>query len=163
MRRHGSYGQILMDPAPPAEPGPPVPVLVASMNKWNLDLKRDRADVTSFGDTNKSSVQGLPDIAGGIGGFWDVPNLELFDVALGDLPAWLKLLPSSQDAAYFFNGLAWIDANIDVDSGGAVALGGSFAGAGPWSLEPGEVARAGERGDRDQRERERGGARAGAR
>jgi hypothetical protein len=54
-RRHGSYGEILMDDDPPAEPAPPVPVLVASMNKWSLDLKRDRADVTAFGDTNKSS------------------------------------------------------------------------------------------------------------
>ena len=90
------------------------------MNKWNLDLKRDRADVTSFGDRNKSYVQGLPDIAGSLGGFWDAPNVELFDVALGEEPAFLKLVPSSLDTTYFFSGMAFIDANIDVDSGGAV-------------------------------------------
>jgi hypothetical protein len=135
-RRHGSYGQILMDDAPPAEPGTPTPVLVASMNSWSLDLARDRADVTAFGDTNKQYVQGLPDISGDLGGFWDAPNIEIFRVALGDTAAFLKLIPSSLDPTYFFSGLAFLDANIEVDAGGAVTLGGSFAGAGPWTLEP---------------------------
>lgn len=140
-RRHGSYGQISMDPDPPASPAPAVTVLVASMNNWTLDMTRDRADVTSFGDTTKTSVQGLPDISGDLGGFWDAPNVEIFDVALGDKPAWLKLVPSSLDVTYYFNGLAWLDSNIEVGSGGSVNIGSSFAGAGPWTRLPAPVLR----------------------
>jgi hypothetical protein len=140
MRRHGSYGQIHMDPEPPAEPAPPVTAQVASMNKWDLDLKRERADVTSFGDRNKSYVQGLPDITGNLGGFWDAPQVEIFDVALGEAPAWLKLVPSSLDATFYFNGLAYLDANIEVDAGGSVNIGSTFAAAGEWTRLPAPAA-----------------------
>ena len=144
-RRHGSYGQILIDDNPPAQPAPAVPVLVASMNTWSLDMARERADVTSFGDRVKISVQGLPDISGDLGGFWDAPNLEIFDVALGETAAWLKLAPSSLDPTYYFHGLAWLDSNIEVDAGGAVAIGSSFAAAGEWTRMPAPVLLRGER------------------
>jgi hypothetical protein len=78
----------------------------------------------------------LPDISGSLGGFWDAPNVEIFDVAMGDQAAFLKLVPSSLDSTYFFSGMAFIDANLDVDSGGAVTIGGSFAAAGAWTRAP---------------------------
>jgi len=131
-RRHGSKGEVMMDPA-----GGSATVIVAALNSWTLDLKRDRADATCFGDTNKQYVQGLPDIKGDITGIWDeTVSQVLFDQALGEVAAMLKLIPSSVAPTYFFTGLAYIDAAIEVKHDGAISIKGSFAGAGPWTMAP---------------------------
>jgi len=109
---------------------------VAALNAWSLDLKRDRADATCFGDTNKVYVQGLPDISGDLGGVWDEEeSWALFDVAMGDTPVFLRLIPSTLSAADFFNGLAYLDSAIEVKADGVITIKGSFAAAGPWSTE----------------------------
>ncbi len=131
-RRHGSKGEVMMDPA-----GGSATVIVAALNSWTLDLKRDRADATCFGDTNKQYVQGLPDIKGDITGIWDeAVSQVLFEQALGEVAAMLKLIPSSVAPTYFFTGLAYIDAAIEVKHDGAITIKGSFAGAGPWTMAP---------------------------
>lgn len=112
-------------------------VEVASLNKWSLDLKRDRADATCFGDTNKVYVQGLPDIKGELGGIWDeVASQVLFGVALDEVAVFLKLIPSTLAPTYFFSGLAYLDAGITVGADGAIEVKGSFAAAGPWTMDP---------------------------
>lgn len=132
-RQHGSKGQVLIDPI-----GGTTYVAVASLNSWTLDATRDRADVTSFGDTNKQWVQGLPNYAGDFGGFWDptTTNTQVFDVAFGDVAVGLKLMPSTLTTTAFFSGLAYLDANIQVTANGAITIGGSWVAAGPWSLVP---------------------------
>jgi hypothetical protein len=121
-----------MDPT-----GGALAVVVASLNKWSLDMARDRADATCFGDTNKVYVQGLPDIKGDLGGIWDEANSQaLFEVALGDVAALLKLIPSTLAPTYLFTGLAYLDAGIEVAHDGAITVKGSFVGAGPWTMEP---------------------------
>src|SRR5262245_42801568 len=105
MRRHGYKGQVKMDPAPPADPTPPVAVAVADLNAWSLDLSRDRADATCFGDTNKVQLQGLPNVEGDIGGIWNPDSSpDLFDAAMGDVAVYLELVPSALDAAILFKG-----------------------------------------------------------
>lgn len=132
-RQHGSLGQVLVDPA-----GGTAYVAVASLNKWTLDMSRDRVDVTAFGDTNKQYVQGLADIKGTLGGLWDPATspTEIFDVAMGSAAVGLKLVPSTLTASAFFSGLAFLDASIDVASDGAVSISGSYVAAGPWALAP---------------------------
>ena len=133
-RRHGSKGSVEMDAAA-AEP--PVPVVVAALNSWSLDMTRDRADATCFGDVNKVAVQGLPNVEGEIGGIWDeTASPALFDVAMGDVAAYLKLVPSTLAPTYFFSGLAYLDASIEVAHDGAITVSGSFAAAGPWAMAP---------------------------
>lgn len=132
MRRHGSKGSVMMDPS-----GGATAVVVASLNSWSLDLSRDRADATCFGDTNKVWLQGLPNIEGEIGGIWnETESVPLFDVALGDIAAFLKLIPSTLAPTYFFSGLAYLDAGIEVAHDGAITVSGSFAAAGPWTMAP---------------------------
>lgn len=122
----------MMDPT-----GGATTVIVAALNSWTLDLKRDRADATCFGDTNKQYVQGLPDIKGDITGIWDeTASQVLFDQALGEVAAFLKLIPSTLAPTYFFSGLAYIDAAIDVKHDGAISIKGSYAAAGPWTMAP---------------------------
>jgi hypothetical protein len=133
-RRHGSNGQILMDST-----GGPAPVIVGSMNGWTLDLARDKVDVTAFGDRFKQYVQGLPDIKGTIKGWWSaVDSRSLFAIALGEVPVTLKLVPSTLDAADYFQGPAYLDTSIEVAADGAVSISGNYAGAGDWST-PGAV------------------------
>jgi len=121
-----------MDPT-----GGALAVEVASLNSWTLDMARDRADATCFGDTNKVYVQGLPDIKGDIGGIWDeAASQVLFGVALGDVAALLKLIPSTLAPTYLFTGLAYLDAGLEVAHDGAITVKGSFVAAGPWTMEP---------------------------
>jgi len=121
-----------MDPT-----GGALAVPVAALNQWSLEFKRDRADATCFGDTNKQYVQGLPDITGKIEGIWDeTVSGVLFQVALGETAALLKLIPSDLAPTYLFTGLAYIDAGIEVAHDGAIKVTGTYAGAGPWTMEP---------------------------
>lgn len=131
-RRHGSKGQVLMDDA--AVPG--TPSLLASINKWALDMAREKAKVTAFGDLNHQYVQGLPDIKGSLGGWWDETELRIFDVSTGETPAILKLVPSTITPTHFFTGPAYLDASIEVNSDGGVAISSEFVASGDWTREP---------------------------
>ena len=132
-RQHGSLGQVLIDPA-----GGSTHVAVASLNSWTLDMTRERSDATAFGDVNRVYTQGLPDIKGALSGWWDPTTTptELFDIAMGALAVGLKLVPSTLTATAFLSGLAYIDAGINVGSGGTIAISGSYVAAGPWALAP---------------------------
>lgn len=130
-RISGDRGSVLAD-----ETGGVTYVAIASLSKWSLSMAKEYYKVTSFGDANQIYVPGLPDISGSISGFWDSTDVTLFDIALGTVAPHLKLVPSTLAATFFFDGLAWLDASIDVSQGGAVTINGSFKGAGPWTMSP---------------------------
>lgn len=131
-RRHGSKGQVKMDPT-----GGDAAAVVGDLNQWTLDLARDKEDVTCFGDTNKQYVLGLPDVQGEINGVWnEETSPEFLRVALGDVPVMLELIPSTLTPTHMFKGLAYLDAGMECAADGAVTISGSFVAAGPWTLEP---------------------------
>ena len=130
-RMYGSKGSVELATDDVA-PG----VVVGSLNKWTVSFARDKADVTAFGDANKTYVVGLPDIKGTLGGWWDSAETALFDVALGDVPGFLTLIPSTLEPTFLWKGPAWIDAAIDVPATGPVAVSGNFVASGPWTREP---------------------------
>lgn len=130
-RYHGSKGLVKMDPT-----GGATLVTVASLNAWTLDQARDKVDVTAFGDTNKQYVQGLPDVKGTLGGFFDTADVTLFEVAAGDIAAALELTPSTIAPTFKWSGNAFLDASINVSATGAVTISSSFVGAGPWVMAP---------------------------
>ena len=132
-RIHGSRGSVKLDPT---GVGGATAVVVASLNSWTLDMKRDRVDVTAFGDTNKQFVQGLPSIEGQLGGWYEKEELAIFDVAEGSAPAFLELIPDGLAPTYFWSGLAYLDASINVSATGAVSISSSYSGAGPWTRAP---------------------------
>jgi hypothetical protein len=136
-RIYGSRGQVSVDRAdPPVPPGTFTPI--ASLNKWSCSLARDRADVTAFGDTNKVSVQGLPDVKGALGGFLDTDDITILYIALGEAKVMLKLEPDTLVPTMFLSGLAFVDASIDVPANGPATVSGTWAAAGPWDLAPTE-------------------------
>jgi hypothetical protein len=130
MIKAGRNGQVLFDALATT------PVVVVSLNKWKLSLKTDKTPVTCFGDPNKVYVQGLPDISGTVSGFWNSDELTLFEAVEASTPGQLKLLPNSTEATFFWQGLAYLDAEIDTSVEGAPAVSGSFIAAGPWNSDP---------------------------
>lgn len=133
-RKHGKHGQILLDPIPAS---PVAPVVVADLNAWTLDMATDRVEVTAFGDTNKRRVTGLPDFSGTIGGWWNSATTPaLFAVVLAGTPAWLRLVPSTDDPTFYFEGLSNIDGSINVSATGAVAITSKWDAADNWAMLP---------------------------
>jgi hypothetical protein len=131
-RRHGSKGQVKMDPA-----GGSTAVVVADLNAWTGNFARDTVDVTAFQDATKQYVVGLPDAKGTVAGWWNsTSSPALFQVAFGDTPVTLELYPSTLDVTDFFSGLAYLDAAINVSATGAVSISGNWVGAGDWTLAP---------------------------
>jgi hypothetical protein len=129
-RIHGSHGQVKMDPA-----GGASTVVVASMNSWDLDMSKEHAKVTAFGDSNQVYVDGLPDIKGTYGGWFDpVDGLVIFDAIFGNAKPTLELFPSDELPLIKFSGRALIDGKISVDSNGGVSVGGGFVAAGSWVI-----------------------------
>jgi hypothetical protein len=136
-RIHGSHGEIGVDRA--ASTTTPTYTPLGSMNKWTLNLARDRADSTCFGDTTKQYVQGLPDVKGSLAGIFDTDDLTMLYIALGESKVGLKLTPSSLTPTVFFSGLAYLDGAVDVAVNGVVTVTGTFVGAGDWALEPADT------------------------
>ena len=135
MRRHGSKGQVKMDPTGGATTLP-----IGALNHWSLKMDRDKADVTCFGDTTKQYVLGLPNIEGDLGGVWDEAlSPDLIRIGLGEVPVLLELVPSTAEPTHLFTGLAYLQTGIDCPADGAVTMSGSFVGAGDWTLEPAGV------------------------
>jgi hypothetical protein len=132
-RIHGNRGDVKIDPT-----GGATGLSVASVDSWDLDLARDRVDVTCFGDTNKQSVLGLPSYSGALSGFWDSATTptEIFDVIFGTVSPMLTLIPDRLEETFLFKGLANLDGAIKVSAKGAVSWSGKFDAAGPWVMEP---------------------------
>jgi len=132
-RIHGKKGDVLIDPT-----GGDIPTSLASTDSWDLDLAKDRVDVTCFQDTNKQSVLGLPSYSGTMTGCWDSATTpeQLFAVIFGDVAAMLHLVPNTLEPTFLFKGLANIDGSISVSAKGAVTWSSKFDAAGNWVMEP---------------------------
>lgn len=129
-RMYGSHGQIQADPT-----GGSTLATIASIAAWTLNMARNKADVTCFGDSNLVYVQGLPDIKGTFSGWFDTDPAQvvIWDIALGVVAAALSLTPTTLSPSMKWAGLGWLDAAIDVKATGAVAISGNFVAAGPWT------------------------------
>jgi len=103
-----------------------------SLNAWTINRATDKFEVTSFGDANKTYVQGLPDVQGTIGGFWNDAETKPFGGAASTTGVKLYLYPDSTAPTKYAYGTAWLDASITVPVGGAVAISANFAAAGSW-------------------------------
>jgi len=132
MIKSGRYGQVLYDASATT------PVEVISINAWKASFKTDKLDVTCFGDDNKVYVPGMKDVTGTIGGFWNSAagaSGVIFDGADAETPGKLKLLPNETESAFFWSGLAYLDAEIDCSVDGAPTISSEFMAAGPWTRD----------------------------
>lgn len=105
---------------------------VIKLNTWAINKSTDKIEVTAFGDLNKTYVQGLPDIQGNLGGFWDHTETKPFTAAASSDGCKLYLYPSSDNTSAYHYGPAWLDMSMEVQVSGAVSITGSFAANGSW-------------------------------
>lgn len=130
--KSGRYGKVSYDPL-----GGSALVQIISINTWKGSFKTDFEDVSCFGDTNKVYIPGLMDISGSFAGFWNSAELTLFKAAMSPTPGTLQLMPNATESAFFWQGLAYMSADIDC-SMNAPKVSGDFKAAGPWTV-PGAV------------------------
>jgi hypothetical protein len=104
--------------------------------EWTLDKSVDTVEVTSFGDTNKVFVQGLPNLAGTFSGFFDSAQDVIFDASESATPVKMYIYPSTDVPSNYHFGTAWISASMASGIAAAVTMTGSFVGAGSWGRNP---------------------------
>ncbi len=105
------------------------------LNAWTLDRATDTFEVTSFGDTNKTYVQGLPDLKGTISGVWDDSETKPFAGASSTNGVKLYLYPDiTNSPTKYAYGTAWLNASIETPVGGAVKLTANFVAASSWTV-----------------------------
>jgi hypothetical protein len=107
---------------------------VVHLNQWTLNRDTDKIETTSFGDLNKTYVQGLPDLKGSFTGFWDDTETKPFTAAASTDGVKLYLYPSADIASKYAYGPAWIDCSINVSVSGAVTISGNFVANGSWGV-----------------------------
>jgi hypothetical protein len=118
----GRKGRIYIDPS---ANGTAAASPIANLNTWGLDSTTDKTEVTSFGDSSKVYVVGLPDGAISFGGYWDTAAGSQYGIT-NSIAAGRKfyLYPSTDNAQYFF-GLAHFDLSITQTVSGAVEVSGT--------------------------------------
>ena len=128
----GRYGKVSWDPA-----GGSSPVQIVSINAWKGSFKTQYEDVSCFGDSNRVWIPGLMDIAGTFEGFWNSAELALFKAAMSPTPGTLQLMPNTTEPGFFWQGPAYMDADIDC-SLDAPKVTGEYKAAGAWTV-PGQI------------------------
>ena len=116
------------------EAGTGVATNTVNLNAWTINRATDKIEVTSFGDTNKTYVQGLPDVQGTFGGFWNDSETKIFAGASSTTGVKLYLYPDSTKTTKYAYGTAWLDASIETPVNGAVTISGTFAAAASWGF-----------------------------
>lgn len=128
---HGKKSVIYMSTS-----GAGTAAVVPYFNEWTLDKSVDTVEVTSFGDTNKVYVQGLPNLTGTFAGFFDSAQDILFDASESSTPVKMYIYPSSDAPTVYNYGTAWVSAQMGGGIASAVTISGSFVAAASWGRMP---------------------------
>lgn len=103
----------------------PVPFI----SSFSVNTSVDRYDVTAFGDTNKASVQGLPDASGDFSGFYDDATAQMYTAASDGVARKSYFYPNiSTPTDYWFTTAFW-DFSSEFPVDGAATVSGSWAAA----------------------------------
>ena len=100
---------------------------IAFLTNWSLDSSTDKVEVTSFGDTNKVYVAGLPDAQGSYSGHYDTATAQLYTASQDGVARKFYLYPQAGGDGDFYSGEAVFDFSVSVPVDGAATVSGSFA------------------------------------
>lgn len=128
---HGKAGVVYMSTV-----GSGTATSVAKLTEWSLNLATDKVETTSFGDPNKTYVQGLKDVSGTLTGFWEDSQDVILDASESADGVKLYLYPASTAATVYFYGPAWVDASITTGVSAAVGMTANFVANGAWGRKP---------------------------
>jgi hypothetical protein len=104
---------------------------LGDVSDWSFDMTRDKVDVTSMGDANKTYVFGFKDVNGKLSGFWNSAVDSLFTAADLDDSVQMFIYPNSGDTKYWY-GYVFIDVSLSSGVSAAVKTSCNFAAAGTW-------------------------------
>ena len=124
-RIHGRRGRLYVGLA--SDSATPSPV--SFLNQWAVEFTVDKADVTCFGDGNKTYVSGLPDASGTFAGFYDTDTAQLYTASQDGLARKFYLYPDTNDAGDYWYGTALFDFSVSGSVSDAVSISGSWAAA----------------------------------
>lgn len=128
-RVHGRKGQIQIGNASPL-------AVIGSLSGWSISFTRDTVDVTSFGDTNKTYLSGLPDVTGSFEGTFDTLYMRsLHDEAASTDGTVIRVTPSTDYPTFYYTGPAFLDFSVTGNVGDAVKISGTFKAAGAWTQQ----------------------------
>lgn len=126
-RRHGRNGRLYMGIASSAA----VPSPVAFLKQWSAEFASDTVEVTSFGDSNKTYVTGLPDAQGSFSGHWDDATAQSYTAAVDGQARSFYLYPDVTNAPnVYWYGTGFFDFSLDSPVDGAVTMSGNWRAAG---------------------------------
>jgi len=126
-RIHGRNGQIYLAIASGG-----VAQALPFAASWSISFSTEKAEVTSFGDTTKVYVAGLPDASGEWSGFYDDATAQSFTAASDGVARAFYLYPKtpSTSGPYFW-GQILPDISLNGTVGGAVEMSASWNAATP--------------------------------
>ena len=129
-RYHGKKGLVYLSTT-----GSGTATSFTPLNAWSYDRSVDTVETTSFGDTNKTYVQGLPDARGSFGGFYDDTTVATLNTGAGSTDGIkIYLYPSSDALTKYFYGPAWSSYSVSTGISQAVQITGSFVANGSWGF-----------------------------
>lgn len=108
-------------------------VAVGGFRAFTMDGSTEKIDVTSFGATNRESVQGFPAFRGTIEGFWLSDDTTLKSASSSADGTNLYLYPSSNATSKWIGGPAWIDMSLRSAVDQAVGVSANFEARGAWT------------------------------
>lgn len=126
---HGRNGEIQLGQGSPY-------TVIGSLNAWSISFTRDKVDVTSFGDANKSYLAGLKDVSGSFEGFFDTTYIRsLFDESDSATGTNIRITPSTDEPNFYYTGPCWLDLTNTSAVNDAVKISGTFSANGAWTLQ----------------------------
>jgi hypothetical protein len=128
-RVHGRHGQISIGASSPT-------AVIGSLNAWNISFTRDKVDVTSFGDSNKTYLSGLKDVSGGFEGFFDTLYIrQLMDASDSVTGTIVRITPSTDYPDFYYEGPATMDLTNTGAVNDAIKITATFSATGAWTLQ----------------------------
>lgn len=103
---------------------------VGSLTSWSLDLSTDTFETTSFGATNKTFVQGLPNATISFEGVFDDTTLATLYSASTSATGCNAYVYFSTDAFLYFYFPAWLSISFSTPVGDAAKITGTLSANG---------------------------------
>lgn len=121
---HGRNGRLYaaITSAGTAEP-------IANLNAFSMDFSTDNAEVTSYGDTNKVYVAGLPDSTGDFAGWYDTASAQLYTASQDGQPRKMYIYPNIANSGQYWFGTALFSYSVSSGVGDAISISGSWNAA----------------------------------
>lgn len=111
---------------------------VANKTEWSLQRNRDYVDSTTFGNTNKTYLAGLPNIQGNYAGLLDMSGDLLFSAATSDAQGLYLYADDGTNGGtvrLVAHGSGFLDANVTNSNTDATKITGEFRASGNWIVD----------------------------